>query len=440
MASKLTVEDFGSFSLAFVFSALFISIFDYGLNLKSLTLSGGKTSDVRKTLSSMVFVKTSITILCIICFLIFLKFSSYTVYTKKVILILGLSAIPVSFGNFYLNSFKILNDFKKEAIGYFIQAACLIVFIIINEFYGNNTAIYFAVIITLARLLYLLYALLIYNKQFQLSINFSVKEAYIIAKKATPFAVHFILSSFIIYIDTFILSFLSNLENVGIYQAGMRIIMAAMLISVIVSDAFIPEVSSLRKNADVVKVKMNKLFEFVLLFATLVALFVFFFKNTIIQLLFSDSYLVLNSFIFYIISIIFLRYIGIVPGIILTSFNKQNVRANAVVISVIASILLNIILIPILGIKGAFLSSLIAHIILNIVYVYKSFRIIRFVKFSKNYFFIFGSFLGIYIILEKFFIDNLSSLIISLLLNLIIIVIYSRFAKLKQYLKSNNKT
>ena len=230
------------------------------------------------------------------------------------------------------------------------------------------------------------------------------------------------------------------MEDVGTYQAAMRIIMAAMLISIIVSDAFIPEVSSSKKNVEAVKVKMIKLFEFLILFASLAILSVYFFKSTIIQLLFSDAYLVLNSFMLYIISIIFLRYIGIVPGIILTSLDKQSVRAVAVIASVVVSILLNIILIPRHGIEGAFIASLIAHLVLNAIYVFKSYEVVPFVTSGKNYLFIISSLLLVYLIIAKFLDDNITSMVISILLSLATIIAYANFAQLKTYLKSNYKT
>ena len=233
---------------------------------------------------------------------------------------------------------------------------------------------------------------------------------------------------------------LATMEDVGTYQAAMRIIMAAMLISIIVSDAFIPEVSSSKKNVEAVKVKMIKLFEFLILFASLAILSVYFFKSTIIQLLFSDAYLVLNSFMLYIISIIFLRYIGIVPGIILTSLDKQSVRAVAVIASVVVSILLNIILIPRLGIEGAFIASLIAHLVLNAIYMFKSYEVVPFVTSGKNYLFIISSLLLVYLIIAKFLDDNITSMVISILLSLATIIAYANFAQLKTYLKSNYKT
>ena len=150
----------------------------------------------------------------------------------------------------------------------------------------------------------------------------------------------------------------------------MRIIMASMIIAVIISDAFIPEIAKILENKSIASKKLSKLFEFILLFAGLTLSSIFFYKKTIILLLFSQDYLILQSYIVLILFIILLRYIGIVPGIILTSFGKQIIRARAVVISAISSIILNVILIPIYGIKGAN-GVIIKPFILNIIYVLK---------------------------------------------------------------------
>lgn len=426
LAKKLTLIDFGSFSLAFVFSALFISLFDYGFNLKSLVLAGKDFKEINRELSLMISSKILVTLLFSIIFVLFLYNSGYDIRTSKTVLILVGSSIPISFGNFFLNSFKIFRDFKKEAIGFVLQTLLISIFIILNTFFGKNDIIIYASIIAFARTVYFIYALVTFKSKFLPTLNFRPKKIIKTLKNTTPYAIHLILSSSIIYIDTFILSFLSDLNNVGLYQAGMRVVIAGMLIAVILNDAFIPEISSLSNQKKIVTQKMSKLFEFVLFFGLLTSIFILFYKNTIITLLFSEDFLVLNTFIYYIISILFLRYIGIVPGIVLTSFNKQKIRANALVIAVIASVFLNWFLIPIFGIEGAFISSLCAHIILNIIYICKSYTIIQYIKKNKNYFSILVTTLLNLGILKFFLKDNLLNLVFSVLLNLVLLALYTK--------------
>jgi O-antigen/teichoic acid export membrane protein len=380
IAKKVSLSDFGAFSLAFIIASITTLCLDYGFNLKGLVLSSKSREEVNEELSSMIFSKLIISIVAILGFSLFFFLSNYDSNTNIVIAILTLSAIPTSFGNFYLNNFKIINRFDKEASGYIIQSFVLLILLVLNHFYGKNEIVYYASILLIARSAYMLFGFLVFRKIFFKSNSFSFKKSIKSIKKATPYGVHLILGASIIYIDTFILSILSNLENVGLYQAGMRMIMASMLIAIIISDATIPEVSKLLENKLFVTKKLSKLFEFVLFFSGLTLITLYFYKKTIILLLFSKEFLVLESSIGFILIIILLRYIGIVPGIILTSYGKQIVRARAVVISIVFSIIFNFILIPIYGIKGAFIASIIAHIVLNFIYVYFARKIINFTK------------------------------------------------------------
>jgi len=417
------MSDFGSFSLAFIIASITTLCLDYGFNLKGLVLTSKKKEEINEELSSMIFSKIIITVIIVFFYFLFFMLSNYDATTNKVIAILALSAIPASFGNFYLNSFKIINRFEKEAIGYIIQGVFLLILLGINHFYGSENIIYYSITLLTARVIYMLYGFFVFRKGFLKRVTFDFRKSIIAIKTATPFGVHLILGASIIYIDTFILSILSILENVGLYQAGMRIIMASMIIAVIISDAFIPEIAKIFENKSIASKKLSKLFEFILLFAGLTLSSIFFYKKTIILLLFSQDYLILESYIVLILFIILLRYIGIVPGIILTSFGKQIIRARAVVISAISSIILNVILIPIYGIKGAFLASLIAHFILNIIYVYYAHKTIIFTS-KISFLLIISIFLFNLILQILLFSESKLFLAITITLNILLIGSY----------------
>ena len=423
IAKMVSISDFGSFSLAFIIASITTLCLDYGFNLKGLVLTSKKKEEINEELSSMIFSKIIITVIIVFFYFLFFMLSNYDATTNKVIAILALSAIPASFGNFYLNSFKIINRFEKEAIGYIIQGVFLLILLGINHFYGSENIIYYSITLLTARVIYMLYGFFVFRKGFLKRVTFDFRKSIIAIKTATPFGVHLILGASIIYIDTFILSILSVLENVGLYQAGMRIIMASMIIAVIISDAFIPEIAKIFENKSIASKKLSKLFEFILLFAGLTLSSIFFYKKTIILLLFSQDYLILESYIVLILFIILLRYIGIVPGIILTSFGKQIIRARAVVTSVISSVILNVILIPIYGIKGAFLASLIAHVILNIIYVYYAHKTIIFT--SKISFLLIVSIFLLNLILQiLLFSESKLFLAITIILNMLLIGSY----------------
>jgi len=151
IAKKVTVNDFGIFSIAFIISSLITLCLDYGFNLKALRLTSRSKIQINQELSSMIFAKGIIMFLLIFCLVGFLTLSHYNYNTKLMILILGLSSLPNSFGIFFLNNFKIINRFDKEAIGYIVQGAVLIVCLVIMELYNSNSLIYYALVLFLAR-------------------------------------------------------------------------------------------------------------------------------------------------------------------------------------------------------------------------------------------------------------------------------------------------
>ena len=436
IAKKVSVADFGVFSIAFIISSLVTLCLDYGFNLKALQLTRNDIIKINQEISSMLVAKVIIMFILIFCLFGFLAFSQYNHSTKLIILILGLSSLPNSFGIFFLNNFKIINRFDKETFGYLIQGTVLILCLAMMEIYSSNSLVHYALILFIARTSFFLYGLLSFftNQSFTIYLQ-GFNEAIISLKTASSYATHLILGALIIYIDTFILSYLANFHDVGIYQSGMRIIMAALLVTVIISDAFIPEISRIFNDKSKVNIKLSQLFDSILVFSFLVVITLLFYNETIILILFSEDYLILGEYMLYIISIIFLRYIGVVPGIILTSGNRQEIRAKAVSYSILCSVLLNFFLIPILGIEGAFISSLLAHILLNTIYIFHALHLVSFHK-RISFIFIFLMLICLSIVHSFIFADTKIFLFLSILINIFSLFVYSQYVD-KHREKSN---
>ena len=146
--------------------------------------------------------------------------------------------------------------------------------------------------------------------------------------------------------------------------------------------------------------------------------------------MFSEEYLPIESSILLVIAIIILRYIGIVPGIILTSYGKQVIRAKAVVVSIIFSVVFNLILIPLYNIEGAFVASLLAHVVLNIIYVFYAQRTVIFTKNISLSLLISILIIG-YSFQIIFFKDSKLFLLITILLNVIMVFVYFKIINRK---------
>ena len=69
-----------------------------------------------------------------------------------------------------------------------------------------------------------------------------------------------------------------------------------------------------------------------------------------------------------------MRYFGSVYGTLLTISDNQKVRTIGVTLTLFLIVILDLCLIPIYGIYGALYSLIIAHVVLNIIYVYFSYK------------------------------------------------------------------
>lgn len=376
VAKQVSLAAFGEFILAFSYATILTMVFDYGFNLQSLILNPND-GRINATLNSMVGGK-----IVLICAMIPVIAAGFLIGEPSkdfmvIFSLLTLSSICTSFGNFFLNFFKTIDEYQKETFGYSVQVFFLILSLFILWLYQFNSVIMFAMAILFSRIIYVIWAFYFFKKSFNFIFKLELASVKTQLKEGISYAVHLILGTSIIYVDTFVLSYFESSESVGLYQAGMRLIMASMLMSTIINDAYLPKVRSLMNKSSKVVELLTELARYIIIGVLFIVLIFIIFQKQIILLLYTQEFLVLSQYFGYIIFIIVLRYVGIIPGLILTAYNFQKVRAVAVTVSLVIGIGFNVLLIPILGLLGAFVSSVISHILLNLIYVFNARKIVK---------------------------------------------------------------
>jgi O-antigen/teichoic acid export membrane protein len=420
IAKVVNVSDFGSFTLSFVVMTIGVLLIDYGYNLHSLVLDYNNKEEISNKISSIISGKFYISTLLILLAFPILYFISLDEISKKVIFILSLSSIPNSFGNFYFSLFKAKNNYKVETNGFLIQGLLLISLITLNHFLGSKDIVTISIIVLITKITYFIYSFFQFKNEFSIQFRLSIRNALQSYVKSYNYGVHLIFGTLILYVETIFLSYFSDMETVGYYQAGLRLIMAASLFGAIITDGFVPEISKRQNDKKFVTDKMLNLFTFLGVFYFLLSLTLATYFNTIINILFSSEFQLIENYTIYIILIIICRAIGIVPGVILTSLGLQKIRARVAMLLLLLSIILNLFLVPFYGLEGAFMSFLVTNVLLTAVYFYYSFKEINFIKLiSLKLFFLLSCY-----VLALFFIskDNLFHLSISILLCLLILL------------------
>jgi len=376
LARALGVEEFGRFMFATSFAGIFLTFIDYGFNLFIVKEVSQRPDELVNLIRPIISAKILLSIVFTVIIFIILKILKYPNKTVIIVGILWLSFIFYSFGFFFNNVFRGLNQFQYETYPTILLNSIQFFVVVIFLMLGYKT-LSVAIAYLLARFLYFVYsAYLLFSKVSKMQLNYDFSESIKSLKIAFPYGMHAILATLYFQIDTVFLSYFKGNVEVGYYQAAMRILMATMIVYEVIISAFFPVIGESIKN-DKKKFERYSLFlnKIVIYIGLVLGTGIFIFSKSLINFLYGEKYT--NSIvIMQILSIvIFLRFLGAGYGLFMTVSEGQKFRAIGVGISVIVSVVLNLILIPKYGGVGAAIASLITHIVLNSFYFYFSIKL-----------------------------------------------------------------
>lgn len=351
-ARILGVENWGLFSYALAFVAVFISFTDVGLNTlvtKELTKDGESKFQY---LSTAFYIK--IILLVIAAILIFIFASMSKIHNElPLISLVFLFSLFDSAREFLMSinrarekmeleaSFKILTNFLVSILG--------IVFLLI---YKNPLALAWGY--TLGGLIGLITAY-ISLKDYRLKIfgSFSKDLVKDIFSSAWPLAIILASSVLLFNTDTLVIGHLKTITDVGLYSAAQKLTFIFHMIPGLFMIALFPTLT--RSVNDKVRFKQvfNKAAKFLFLGALFITLVIIIFRNPIISIAYGNSYLgAVPSLKILILSTIpaFLNYV-IVYSIIAFHEHRKIILSN--ISALILNVALNLALIPNHGITGA---------------------------------------------------------------------------------------
>ncbi len=201
---------------------------------------------------------------------------------------------------------------------------------------------------------------------------------------------------------TMIGSILNDMQAVGFYEQAQKIIKITLTLVTSLGIVMVPRISNLFKTGkkEEISLYMGKAFNFVWFLATPLLFGTIAITDNFVPWFYGEAFesikilIVVLSFILH--SIAFSNIIGVQY---LVPVQKQNILTISVVIGAISSVLLNFLLIPLLGVFGACLATVISEFnvtIYQIFYVKKhnEFDISNIYKLAPNYL-ISGGIMGI---------------------------------------------
>lgn len=369
MAKMMSINDFGLLSFGFSFATLLATCIDFGQSLMIMKdYPQGKYNSKDYVLNSLsqkviyILVFGGISLVYLNAFydaewiaignrfILFAILSSYTIYLQAIL--------------------RVRNNFKKSAFSITIYAVAISV-VVLLYFLGLISMLLFINYMVLAKLLQLIFTLFFCKEIFKKNwFDRNIQEHLL--KNAWSYGAHFIFGTFYFTIDTQIIALLLDAKDVALYQSIFRIIYIFLIVSDVTSNVLLPYLSSKYANKeDIDELSSNILYLLLIVGGALFLAFTLFYQE-IITILYTSEYIEAYSLVLPLSVVILLRTTASIYGTLLTISNNQTNRVKVVFVSMLFSMGLNFLMIPIMGIDAAAWVSVIVHVILLGGYYYYS--------------------------------------------------------------------
>lgn len=418
LATRLGAENTASYFFALSFSTIFSVFVDFGLtNLINREVAKNQESD-QKLLSNAIGIKILSSIIIFILIIFTSKILGYSQYLIKMILLSSLIMILDNFTSLFFSIVRGKHNLKYESIA---SVAFQIIVAIIGYLTLQTTKDPFTLLFALlfASTINLIYSSFIISLKYKLSlkVGFDKKFIKILLYMALPFAISAIFTRISGNIDSVILSKMSTQKALGCYALAYKITFAFQFIPMAFSASLYPAFTHFY-NYEKEKLYniFNKSLKYLLLISMPISIGIVAIAEPITLKIygvdFIDSILTLKILILN-LPFIFLTF---PTGAFLNACNLQKTHTKNIGITMITSIMLNFILIPIYAQNGAAIASVLSSILYLVLNINSSIKKIEYKskELLINFIKILIACIIMYIIVT--FISNTMNLIIAIIL------------------------
>lgn len=372
VAKYLGVSDFGLLTFGVSLSGMISVVSEFGYSLMTIRDIPQKRFDENIYLFNTFIQKTAILILVGIAGFAYLTLT-YDGDKVTIGYLFVMNGLLLSVYSYCQAILKSKNRFELEFSVVLLNALLLISIIlgiyILNWSIFVVCKVYIAIsVFKLLMVSSLVYRLLNWGK---MTWNAAVQKY--LFKNSWSFGLHYVIGVFYFTIDVQLLAYFFDEAEVGLYQSAFRIVMLALILADLTSQAFLPYLSKLIVENKKEFTKIFLLLEESLILLSGMGLFILFIiRYYIVDLVYNQSYFSSVTLYFPLIIMAIMRVSAVFYGIVLTVSDKQNIRVLSVFISLIVSFCANIYLIPRYGAIGAAWASVLTHIVLLSTYIYFS--------------------------------------------------------------------
>lgn len=427
LAKLLKLSNFGELSFGIALSGIIATCADFGLSLMTIRDLPQNRFISEEYLSNVFTQKLIISIVVLFLGYLYIQvfFSSENYFWIKLLFLID--GIILSYSGYLVAFFQATNKFKTEAYSVILGAVSLTIIVLshyILKFSFEILCLFF-VFSHLVKLIWLLVSSKQVNSIKKLTYNKKIQNY--LFKNSWSFGLHYIIGVFYFSVDTQIIAKILGINQLALYSSAFRVITAILLFSNIISQVFLPYLSSRYKQIDnQFKEIVQQLILVVFCCTYFIGTVMIIFREEVMSLLYKVEYIGSAILFMPLLFMCLLRGMAGIFGILLTISNHQENRVKAIIASLIISFASNYILIPIYKIQGAAFASMLTHMVLLISYIFYVYRIYNTTFMNKKLILIFIFTNAFTLVLYLFIKSKLLSLILLGILLLIVIKFLQR--------------
>ncbi len=361
MAKMMAINDFGLLSFGFSFGTLLATCIDFGHSLMIMKDFPQQKSDPHIYVLNSLAQKGAFALLFVLVFALYLYFF-YTGEWVSIGLRFILFAVVAAYVIYLQAILRVKNKFKESAWSMIVYAVVISCAVALFYFDKLNT-LQFITVMIYCKILQLIVTVRMCRDIFQKR-WFDTKIQNYLIRNSWSYGAHFIFGTFYFTIDTQIIALLLEAKDVALYQSIFRIVYIFLIVSDIAANVLLPYLSSkFVKEEAIDSLAGNILYLLLIMGCALFLIFTSFYQE-IIAILYTEEYIQAYPLVLPLSIVILLRTAAASYGTLLTISNNQTNRVKVVFVSMLLSIGLNFVFIPILGIIAAAWVSVVVHLIL----------------------------------------------------------------------------
>ncbi len=211
-------------------------------------------------------------------------------------------------------------------------------------------------------------SIIIYRKLHGQGFSFS----WALGKQLFSRSKHYIISAMMVTIfaqtDKIMIEIMIDKESTGFYGAAVACAGMTSFVFAAIIDSFRPSIlEGIKKSETVFRSRLISLYSIVIYLSLLQSLFMTFLAGLVIHVLYGGDYIPAVSALRIIVWYTTFSYLGAVRNIWILAKEKQRYLWIINLMGASANVILNLVLIPLMGINGAALASLVTQIYTNVI-------------------------------------------------------------------------